>query len=320
MSAMSKIRKTWRGCTGRRSRAALGAVCVVAVVAGGVTAGSAVAEPDRAATGTVRSPNGRWPVNLRSGPSLKSAKVGRVRDGGRVTIVCTARGDRVEGRWGATDVWDKLDSGRWISDAFVDTGTNDPAAPDCSGGDPEPSKPEEPTGPDEPSKPDKPTKPDEPTKPDKPTIPEDPAKPTPGAGEGESAWEKQVLDLVNAERRKKGCQPMRMDDRLTRAARLHNQEMRDRRYFNHISPDRSHPYPEHRAKAQGYQGEVSENIGMGQTSPKEIMDGWMFSSGHRENMLNCSWKSAGVGALKGNSRRGSLLDTGPWWTMMFGAR
>ncbi|MFI9402026.1 CAP domain-containing protein [Nocardia sp. NPDC052316] len=227
---------------------------------------------------------------------MRSSKVGRVRHGARVRIVCTTRGDRVTGSWGATDVWDRLDSGRWISDAFVDTGTDEPAAPDCAGGDPEPSKP------------------DVPTKPE----PEEPTKPVPG--EGATAWEQQVLDLTNAERSKKGCQPLRLDERLTKAARLHNQEMRDRRYFNHISPDPGHRYPEHRAKAQGYQAEVTEIIALGASSPREAMQGWMSSSGHREELLNCSWKSVGVGALPGTGRGNSLLDTGPWWTQMFGAR
>ncbi|MFD6159814.1 CAP domain-containing protein [Nocardia sp. NPDC060256] len=260
-------------------------------------AGSSVAESDEPVIGTVQSPNGRWPVNVRSGPSLRSPKVGRVRHLNQVTIVCTARGERVNGKWGATDVWDKLDGDRWISDAFVDTGTNEPAAPDCSGSGPKPSEPAEPADPDSPT------------------------KPEPDAGTGATAWEKQVLDLTNTERRKKGCQPLRLDERLTRAARLHNQEMRDRRYFNHISPDPSHPYPEHRAKAQGYQDDVTEIIALGATSPREAMQGWMSSSGHREELLNCSWKSVGIGALKGDSGRGnSLLDQGPWWTQMFGAR
>lgn len=307
VSSINAVSKQWnavRGFAGRRSWAAFGVMWVVAVVAGSAMAGPAVAEPDESVTGTVESPNGRWPVNVRSGPSLRSPKVGRVRHGGRVTIVCTARGDQVKGRWAATDVWDKLDSGRWISDAFVDTGTDEPAAPDCSGGDPEQPKPSEPTKPDPPEKPEK---------------PDEPAQPNPGAGA--TAWEKQILDRTNAERAKIGCQPLRLDERLTRAARLHNKEMRDRRYFDHISPDRTHPYPEHRAKAQGYQGEVSEIIALGASNPQEAMQGWMSSQGHREELLKCSWKSVGIGALKGDPSRGnSLLDQGPWWTQMFGTR
>ena len=42
------------------------------------------------------------------------------------------------------------------------------------------------------------------------------------------------------------------------------------------------------------------------------MDSWMNSSGHRANILNCSFKELGVGIEQG--------DGGPWWTQNFGAR
>ncbi|WP_378730279.1 peptidoglycan DD-metalloendopeptidase family protein [Nocardia brasiliensis] len=85
------------------------------------------------ATGTVRShPEANSTVNLRSGPGLKHSIVGTVRDGDTVKIACTARGDTVAGKWGDTDLWNKLDTGNWISDGFVDTGSNDPVAPACT--------------------------------------------------------------------------------------------------------------------------------------------------------------------------------------------
>jgi surface antigen len=40
----------------------------------------------------------------------------------------------VNGNWGPTSLWDKLDVGSFISDGFVFTGTNNPVAPDCGGG------------------------------------------------------------------------------------------------------------------------------------------------------------------------------------------
>ncbi|MCM6778939.1 peptidoglycan DD-metalloendopeptidase family protein [Nocardia sp. CDC159] len=85
------------------------------------------------AKGTVRphpDPNGT--VNLYSGPGLKFSITGTARNGDVVRITCTARGDVVAGKWGNTDLWNKLDSGKWISDGFVDTGSNDPVAPTCA--------------------------------------------------------------------------------------------------------------------------------------------------------------------------------------------
>jgi len=53
-----------------------------------------------------------------------SSRVGRA-------IVCTKRGDTVNGNWGPTSVWDKQDAGSFISDGSVFTGSNNPVAPDC---------------------------------------------------------------------------------------------------------------------------------------------------------------------------------------------
>lgn len=78
-------------------------------------------------------------VNLREGPGTDTPIVGSVPDGSSVTIVCTARGTRERGPWGASDVWDRLDDGSWISDAFLRTGTFEPVEPPCRDEPPPPS-------------------------------------------------------------------------------------------------------------------------------------------------------------------------------------
>ncbi|MFD6162509.1 peptidoglycan DD-metalloendopeptidase family protein [Nocardia sp. NPDC060256] len=84
------------------------------------------------AKGTVRPfPDRNRKVNLRSGPGTRNSVVGTVRNGDVVTITCTARGERLNGKWGATDLWNKLDNGKWVSDGFLETGSNGPVAPDC---------------------------------------------------------------------------------------------------------------------------------------------------------------------------------------------
>jgi len=82
-------------------------------------------------TGTVETGN-LSSVNLRSGPGLSYSIVGSVYDGDVVEIACTATGDPVTGPWNnETTVWNRLPDGRYVSDAFVDTGTDDPVAPAC---------------------------------------------------------------------------------------------------------------------------------------------------------------------------------------------
>ncbi|MFC4158466.1 peptidoglycan DD-metalloendopeptidase family protein [Chitinimonas lacunae] len=82
-------------------------------------------------TGTVRSPDPQATINLRSRPSLSAEVVGTVKDGAQVELRCHAYGDWVDGVWKRTNLWNKLVSGEWISDGFVDTGSNEPVVSLC---------------------------------------------------------------------------------------------------------------------------------------------------------------------------------------------
>ncbi|WP_296649299.1 CAP domain-containing protein [Romboutsia sp. 13368] len=49
---------------------------------------------------------------------------------------------------------------------------------------------------------------------------------------------------------------------------------------------------------------------MGQRTPKEVVNAWMNSKGHRENILNPNFTTLGVGIAKDSN--GSI-----YWTQMF---
>ncbi|MFK0257794.1 sigma-70 family RNA polymerase sigma factor [Streptomyces sp. NPDC090445] len=121
----------------------------------------------------------------------------------------------------------------------------------------------------------------------------------------------QVVALVNAERAKTGCGPLKDDSQLRTAAQRHSDDMAGRDFFAHTSPDGSDPGD--RTTAAGYRWSTyGENIAKGQQTPESVMDSWMNSPGHRANILNCSFKDIGVGIHRGSG--------GPWWTQNFGAR
>lgn len=82
------------------------------------------------ASGTINCPGG-CSVNARSGPSTGYGVIGSLANGTGVTIQCTARGEWISGQYGDTNLWDNIGSGRYVSDALVYTGTNDPVAGDC---------------------------------------------------------------------------------------------------------------------------------------------------------------------------------------------
>ncbi|MFD5828152.1 CAP domain-containing protein [Lentzea sp. NPDC060358] len=140
------------------------------------------------------------------------------------------------------------------------------------------------------------------------TAPPEPPKtttapPPPPAGQTN---EQAVLALVNQARAAKGCGALVIDDRITTAAQAHSTDMASKKYFSHTSQDgRTFDV---RMKEAGYPRPGGENIAQGYRTPAQVMDGWMKSQGHRENIENCSFTTMGVG-----------LDTrGNYWTQNFG--
>ncbi|MFE4976733.1 CAP domain-containing protein [Kitasatospora sp. NPDC056651] len=123
-------------------------------------------------------------------------------------------------------------------------------------------------------------------------------------------YAQQVVDLVNVQRAKAGCGPVSAEPRLASAAQSHSDDMANRNYFDHASPEGEHA--DHRIEAAGYSWSTwGENIARGQKDPAAVMDAWMNSPGHRANILNCSFNQLGVGVRTGAN--------GPWWTQVFAA-
>ncbi|WP_223731652.1 CAP domain-containing protein, partial [Streptomyces purpurogeneiscleroticus] len=118
----------------------------------------------------------------------------------------------------------------------------------------------------------------------------------------------QILSLVNKERDKAGCAPLTADPALTDLAQSFSEDMARRDFFAHTDPDGATPWD--RAKTAGITGLGGENIARGQTTPKAVMASWMNSPGHRANILNCTYRTLGVGLQQS--------PTGPWWTQDFG--
>ncbi|RQR48087.1 LasA protease [Burkholderia sp. Bp9126] len=87
-------------------------------------------EPSTPFTARVQAPGD---VNLRSAPSLAASIVGVVANGRAVQLICHAYGDSVNGNWGRTRLWYRLDSNQWVSDGFIHTGSNGPVVSACAG-------------------------------------------------------------------------------------------------------------------------------------------------------------------------------------------
>jgi uncharacterized protein YkwD len=107
-----------------------------------------------------------------------------------------------------------------------------------------------------------------------------------------------IFCLTNQVRASYGLPPFRRDARLDAAARLHSQDMSDRGYFAHVTPEGR--TPSDRAAAQGYPGGAGENIAYGYRTAAEVMVGWMASTGHCRNILGPA-RDFGIGTFAGGS-------------------
>ncbi|MFJ3880202.1 CAP domain-containing protein [Streptomyces sp. NPDC090077] len=107
----------------------------------------------------------------------------------------------------------------------------------------------------------------------------------------------EILALVNAERAKANCEPLKEDPRLMQAAQAHADDMAANNLTAHDGSDGSTALS--RMQRAGYDpmGPSAENVsGPGYDSSKAHVDGWMASDrGHRATILNCQYKETGIG-------------------------
>lgn len=121
--------------------------------------------------------------------------------------------------------------------------------------------------------------------------------------------ESEVVRLVNIERSKRGLQPLKENWELSRVARYKSQDMINRNYFGHTSPTYGSPFRMMESFGLRYSA-AGENIAKGQRTPQEVMNSWMNSPGHRNNILSATYTQIGVGLAK--SKSGVA-----YWTQMF---
>ena len=126
-----------------------------------------------------------------------------------------------------------------------------------------------------------------------------------------------LLQLVNAYRTK-GCNcgsegyfgpvsPVVWNETLQLAAHDHCEDMFINKFFSHTGSDGSNPGT--RLNRRNYAWSTyGENIAQGYQTEKDVIEGWMNSSGHCKNIMNPSFKEMGVS------------KSGNYWTQIFGTR
>ena len=133
-------------------------------------------------------------------------------------------------------------------------------------------------------------------------------------------FEQQVVDLVNTERANRGLAPYKRVTALDEAARYHSADLGQDNYFSHDTYDRVNGNLVYVCDTwtrigKYYTGAMGENIAAGYSTPQDVMNGWMNSSGHRANILSTNNWEIGVGYATAS---GSKYVR--YWTQDFGRR
>ncbi len=116
-----------------------------------------------------------------------------------------------------------------------------------------------------------------------------------------------VRCLINVERGRRGLPRLAAQRNLRDASTGLARKMVEDHFFDHVTP--SGETLVKRVRKAGYVSRkvasyaVAENLGYGTndlSTPREIVRGWMKSSGHRANLLSARYDEIGVGVVLGS--------------------
>jgi uncharacterized protein YkwD len=107
-----------------------------------------------------------------------------------------------------------------------------------------------------------------------------------------------VVAEMNVRRAAFALPPLHEDARLDGAADDRIDDMEDLDYWGHVSPDGREPFVWFRAHGYKYQF-AGENLAAGFDTVEILVDAWMESKGHRENILSPVYLDCGVAIVDG---------------------
>lgn len=120
---------------------------------------------------------------------------------------------------------------------------------------------------------------------------------TPPLMEEDREAEQAMLELLNEARQEAGLKEFVWDEKLAQAAQDHSQDMWEKKYFAHESPDGENAV--HRMLEAGAEfRKAGENLALTRTVER-AHEGLMESEGHRRNILDPEFTRVGIGVVDG---------------------
>jgi uncharacterized protein YkwD len=126
----------------------------------------------------------------------------------------------------------------------------------------------------------------------------------------------EIFTLTNSERLKAGLKPLTWNETLAKAAQDHAEDMQKRNFYSHDNPDGEGTLDRIKktkyltidmatCNCKSWSYRFGENINKGDT-PAHVMESWMASPTHRENILMTDYEEIGAG------------HAGEYWVQVFG--
>ncbi|MCD4811957.1 CAP domain-containing protein [bacterium] len=107
-----------------------------------------------------------------------------------------------------------------------------------------------------------------------------------------------IVSLTNQERVASGLNELRTNSQLSSAAMAKAQNMLDEQYWDHFGPNGESPWQFIIASGYSYVY-AGENLAKGFRTSEGVMEAWMASPTHKENILSGNYKDIGVAVLDG---------------------
>lgn len=107
-----------------------------------------------------------------------------------------------------------------------------------------------------------------------------------------------VVSEMNIRRAAAGLPALRHDDRLLRAADSRMRDMENLAYWGHTAPDGRSPFEMIRPQGYDYRY-AGENLAAGFETAELLVQSWMESKGHRDNIMSPVYQDCGVSVIDG---------------------
>lgn len=109
----------------------------------------------------------------------------------------------------------------------------------------------------------------------------------------------EVVTLTNSARSENGLGSLTTNSKLASAAYAKAQDIIEKDYFAHNSPDGKTPWDFINEAGYSY-SYAGENLAIGYSNASELFTAWMNSPTHRDNILNSNFREIGIAVVSGD--------------------